>query len=66
MLKLFVFKILQEELIQLLLKEELMLLKTIKGMVILPTAFFTIQLKVGIIALARPMCIGWQKFQPIS
>ena len=60
------FKIHQGGHIPLLLKAVSMPLKTTKAMVILPTAFFTIQLKVGIIALARPMCIGWQKFQPIS
>ena len=63
MLKHFVFKILQEELIQLLLKEELMLLKIIKGMEIQHTDFFMILLKEEIIVQENQTFIDLLKFQ---
>ena len=66
MSKHFVFKILHEERIRSLPKEGSMPQKTIKGMVILPTDFFTIPSREGITVLENPMFIVWQRFLPIS
>ena len=63
MLKHFVFKILQEELIQLLLKEELMLQKIIKEMEIQHTDFFMIPLREEIIVQENQTYTDLQKFQ---